>query len=612
MTSYLTYSPGNTKPTLLTSPHLLFCFLPFHTSAPWPIFFVRKNHQHPGNERYRKLIEHAAPLYDNATTKLEKTQVIAAVVRKVRADARDVSGGAGGGFVKNDFQRGLWYEIGDDKARDKVGHAIRRVIDETKKKQKKKQKLKSKFSVSENVAKTKHQPSTPGRYFSSSSPEGNDKTDKNKDTTPTSHHTDRKTKPTSPLSIEKLNALMGQFSDSPKGDDGGARTTKTSNPRRPDASRKHPAGVSYPSIAAGTKIPPGSNMSSSSSSKANPPTSMVDWSHFTFGSSVSMDGSHSNPSSLFVPDARGMLGDEYNVQRVSKDIFDNVALMGGSRNNNNNNQDFFQNQLAAMDASLSAFNQSKATGSISQPTNIMPFGHQTVSQGLGGLMSDAFADIGTNPGTTGAMRSSTSQVRQNEQMGMRYSQVGVDNTAMMNYIQQRQQQAFSGTGTSSHGGDTSNQTVLSQISSSQRYLDPRGLAGSHRSGREDFGQSMTSSMLDAVHPSQMQQYGTQDLNYEQLRRFSGINASSTMIGTSLMGGGHGAAGMRYSSSSDNRNNFGMVGGNAGYRYPNGNGGHMRGGQGINPVTDTSDAGLNLDSWEDAVKRDHFDPSSGQR
>ena len=569
--------------------------------------FVRKNHQHPGNERYRKLIEHAAPLYDNATTKLEKTQVIAAVVRKVRADARDVNGGAGGGFVKKDFQRGLWYEIGDDKARDKVGHAVRRVIDEIKKKRKKNPKPKSKFSVSEGAAKAKYQSSTTDRFFSSSGREGNDKTDKNKDTTPSSHYADLKTRPTSPLSIDKLNALMGQFSDSPKVDDGSTRTTETSVPRRMSESRKHPGVMSRPSIAAGTKSPQGSNMTPSSK---NPPTSMVDWSHFAFGGGISLDGSHSNPSSLAVSDARGMLGDEYNVQRVSKDMFDNVALMGGSRNNN---QDFFQNQLAAMDTSLSALNPSKATGGIFQPTNIMPFGHQTISQGLGGIMSDAFADIGTTPGTTGAMRSGTSQVRQNEQMGMRHSQVGADNTAMMKYFQQRQQQASDGTGTSSHGGDTSNQTVPNQISSSQRYLDLRGFAGSHHSGRGDIGQSMRSSMLDAVHPSQMQQYGPQDLNYVQFRRFSGINTSSMTIGTSFLGGGHGAAGTHHSSNSDNSNNFSMAGGNAGYRYPNGNGGRMRGGQGMNPVAaDSLDDDLNLDRWEDAVKRDYFDPSSGQR
>jgi hypothetical protein len=42
-----------------------------------------------------------------------------------------------GGFVKRDFHSGLWFEIGDDKARDKVGHAIRRAVDDMAKQQKK-------------------------------------------------------------------------------------------------------------------------------------------------------------------------------------------------------------------------------------------------------------------------------------------------------------------------------------------------------------------------------------------------------------------------------------------------------------------------------------------
>ncbi|KAL3907053.1 MAG: hypothetical protein SGILL_009028 [Bacillariaceae sp.] len=86
--------------------------------------WARQNHKHPGNRRFRQLVEHSAPLYASATSKLGKSHVIAAVVEKVRRDS------IGGGFVKKDFQSGRWFEIGDDKARDKVGHAIRRVLEE--------------------------------------------------------------------------------------------------------------------------------------------------------------------------------------------------------------------------------------------------------------------------------------------------------------------------------------------------------------------------------------------------------------------------------------------------------------------------------------------------
>jgi hypothetical protein len=82
-----------------------------------------------GNHKFRQLVEHSAPLYVAARTKLEKTQVIASVVDKVRRDSPGC-----GGFVKRDFHTGLWFEIGDDKARDKVGHAIRRAVKESKNK----------------------------------------------------------------------------------------------------------------------------------------------------------------------------------------------------------------------------------------------------------------------------------------------------------------------------------------------------------------------------------------------------------------------------------------------------------------------------------------------
>jgi hypothetical protein len=70
---------------------------------------ARQNHRHKGNQRFRQLVEFSAPLYVAARTKLEKTNVIQNVVEKVRRDS------VGGGFVKKDFNTGLWFEIGDDR-----------------------------------------------------------------------------------------------------------------------------------------------------------------------------------------------------------------------------------------------------------------------------------------------------------------------------------------------------------------------------------------------------------------------------------------------------------------------------------------------------------------
>eukprot|EP00980_Cylindrotheca_fusiformis_P007027 scaffold1475_cov111-Cylindrotheca_fusiformis.AAC.6 len=94
--------------------------------------WAKQNHLHAGNQRFRQLVESTAPLYVASQTKQEKTKVIASVVERVRQESP-----SGGGFIKRDLNTGLWFEIGNDKARDKVGHAIRRVIQDSAKKKKK-------------------------------------------------------------------------------------------------------------------------------------------------------------------------------------------------------------------------------------------------------------------------------------------------------------------------------------------------------------------------------------------------------------------------------------------------------------------------------------------
>jgi len=108
--------------------------------------WARQHHRHAGNQRFRQVVEWTAPKYVEAKTKVDKTQVIASVVQRIRRES------PGGGFVKRDFHSGRWYEIGDDKARDKVGHAIRRVIDEAKKKKKQRKPLQTKKSSSAGAA----------------------------------------------------------------------------------------------------------------------------------------------------------------------------------------------------------------------------------------------------------------------------------------------------------------------------------------------------------------------------------------------------------------------------------------------------------------------------
>lgn len=96
-----------------------------------------------GNKKFRGLIDQYAPKYILATTKFEKTRVIAAITEEVRSKS------SGGGFVRKDFYSGRWHEIGDEKSRDKIGHAIRKAAQELIKKSGRK------FNVSKKTQKTK-------------------------------------------------------------------------------------------------------------------------------------------------------------------------------------------------------------------------------------------------------------------------------------------------------------------------------------------------------------------------------------------------------------------------------------------------------------------------
>jgi hypothetical protein len=73
------------------------------------------------------LIDKNAHDYTKVTSKYEKTQVIVAVIETIRCESP-------GGFIKKDFCSGQWYKIGDEKARDKVGHAIRKAAEELERK----------------------------------------------------------------------------------------------------------------------------------------------------------------------------------------------------------------------------------------------------------------------------------------------------------------------------------------------------------------------------------------------------------------------------------------------------------------------------------------------
>jgi len=96
------------------------------------------------------MVDESALKYIKAETKYEKTKVIADVMEAIR------NGNADGGFVKKDFYSGQWFEIGLERARDKVGHAIRKVADKILEQtdgKSRKGRRKAKTAVTEHTAK---------------------------------------------------------------------------------------------------------------------------------------------------------------------------------------------------------------------------------------------------------------------------------------------------------------------------------------------------------------------------------------------------------------------------------------------------------------------------
>uniref|UniRef100_A0A6U6FZT4 Helicase-associated domain-containing protein n=1 Tax=Odontella aurita TaxID=265563 RepID=A0A6U6FZT4_9STRA len=77
---------------------------------------------HPGNERFRDLVRARKPLYHTSgKSRNSKAEIAREIVRMWR-DARDP---APGRFLAKNEETGMWYEIGDQKARAKTSQALR-------------------------------------------------------------------------------------------------------------------------------------------------------------------------------------------------------------------------------------------------------------------------------------------------------------------------------------------------------------------------------------------------------------------------------------------------------------------------------------------------------
>lgn len=72
---------------------------------------------HPGNLRYKKLVQQILDEYENAHSKLHKSQIVTRIADTIRRDS------PAGGFIKQ--INGKWHEVGDHVAREKIGQSVR-------------------------------------------------------------------------------------------------------------------------------------------------------------------------------------------------------------------------------------------------------------------------------------------------------------------------------------------------------------------------------------------------------------------------------------------------------------------------------------------------------
>lgn len=76
---------------------------------------------HPGNRRYRDIIDQNLDRYKAAENKNEKSNIVIEIVEEVRTDAA-------AGFIRFCDDEQLWFEIGDDASREKVGQTLRETL----------------------------------------------------------------------------------------------------------------------------------------------------------------------------------------------------------------------------------------------------------------------------------------------------------------------------------------------------------------------------------------------------------------------------------------------------------------------------------------------------
>jgi hypothetical protein len=83
-------------------------------------------YNHSGNQTFRMLVEANLPRYISAATRLEKGRLVTEISQVIRSNAKN-----GGGFVKLDYDTGLWFEVGNVAAKEKVAQTMRELVMKT-------------------------------------------------------------------------------------------------------------------------------------------------------------------------------------------------------------------------------------------------------------------------------------------------------------------------------------------------------------------------------------------------------------------------------------------------------------------------------------------------
>mmetsp|Transcript_10297 Transcript_10297/g.25889 ORF Transcript_10297/g.25889 Transcript_10297/m.25889 type:complete len:250 (+) Transcript_10297:316-1065(+) len=83
--------------------------------------WARQNYHHEGNKMLRNLVRENVPRYMAARTKHDKGTIIVDILEAIRRESP-----TGVGLVRQNPQSGRWSYIGNDKAKDKIGHALRK------------------------------------------------------------------------------------------------------------------------------------------------------------------------------------------------------------------------------------------------------------------------------------------------------------------------------------------------------------------------------------------------------------------------------------------------------------------------------------------------------